>query len=152
MSPLVTDWESEHDGLKDFLELEFVTQTEQVDIRLVVIIVVIDVLIAVEEADGMLAGEFPVETGSIANLLKAPGIEKLDTSIRRNSKTFLIVLHLQTTAKHILALAVIDLLLAIIGLIEVAPTLTDGMLRAIGILPALTQRETEVAKELLVER
>ena len=48
-------------------------------------------------------------------------------------------------------LTVVGLRLAVIGLVEITPTLIDGVLRTIGVLPAFTQREAEIAEELLVE-
>ena len=120
-------------------------------VRLIVVIIVADILVTVEGTDGMLLGEFPIEADIIAHLLQTPGIEEFDIGVWRNSQSFLVVLYLQTTAKHVFALAGVGLLLAIVGIIQITPALADSMRRTIGVLPALTQGEAEVTEEFLIE-
>ena len=117
----------------------------------VVVIVVADILVAIEGTEAVLFGEFPIYTSGVAHLLEAPGVEQFDVGIRGNGEAFLVVFDLQSATKHILSLTVIGLLLAIVGIVEITPTLTDGVRRTIGILPALSQGETEVTKEFLVK-
>ena len=121
------------------------------DIGLEIIIVIIDVLITVEEAEGVLLGEFPVETGLIADLLEAPGVEQFHVGIGGDGEALLVVLDLQTAAEHVLACSAVDFLLAVVGVVEAIPALVDGLLGAVGVLPAFAQREAEVADEFLVE-
>ena len=121
------------------------------DVGLEIVIVVVDVLIAVEEAEGMLLGEFPVETGLIADLLEAPGVEQLHVGIGGDGEAFLVVLDLQAASEHILACSAVDFLLAVVGAVEAIPALVDGLLGAVGVLPAFAQREAEVADEFLVK-
>jgi hypothetical protein len=73
------------------LELKLIANTYHVDVGLVVIIVIPNMLIAVESANRMLLGQFPVKAYVITYLLKAPGIEQFCIDIRRHRKTFLIV-------------------------------------------------------------
>ena len=121
------------------------------DVGFEVVIVVVDVLVTVEEAQGVLLGEFPVDAYVEADLLDVPGVEELGIGIGGEGEALLVVLYLQTAAEHVLALAAIALGLAVEGIVEDAPALIDGLLGAVGVLPALAQREAEVAKKLLIE-
>ena len=76
------------------LELKFVGEPDHVDIRLVVIVVIADGLVAIEGSDGVLLGEFPVGTYVEARLLQTPGIEELDVGVGRDSKSLLVVFNL----------------------------------------------------------
>ena len=53
------------------------------------ILIAVDVLVAVEHANGVALGDLPVEAGMVAHLLKSPGIEELDVDIRCDGETFL---------------------------------------------------------------
>jgi len=134
-----------------YLELELIAEAKHVDVGLEVVIVAVDMLVAVEDAEGVLLGDFPVKTDVIAHLLDIPGVEELYVSIWGDGEALLVVFYLQTAAEHVLAHAAIDLLLAVIGIVEYTPALVYGLLRTIGVLPAFAQREAEVAEELLVE-
>ena len=134
-----------------YLELELIAEAEHVDVGLEVVIVAVDMLVAVEDAEGVLLGDFPVKTYVIAHLLDIPGVEELYISVWGDGEALLVVFYLQTATEHVLAHTAIDLLLAIIDAVQAIPALIHGLLRAIGVLPAFAQREAEVAKELLVE-
>ena len=134
-----------------YLELELIAEAEHVDVGLEVIIVAVDMLVAVEDAEGVLLGDFPVKTYVIAHLLDIPGVEELYISVWGNGEALLVVFYLQTATEHVLAHAAIDLLLAVIDAVQAIPALIDGLLRAIGVLPAFAQGEAEVAKEFLIE-
>ena len=134
-----------------YLELELIAEAEHVDVGLEVIIVAVDMLVSVENAEGVLLGDFPVKTYVIAHLLNIPGVEEFYIGVWGDGEALLVVFHLQTATEHVLAHAAIDLLLAIIDAVQAIPALIDGLLRAIGVLPAFAQGEAKVAKELLVE-
>jgi len=134
-----------------YLELELIAEAEHVDVGLEIIIVAVDMLVAVEDAEGVLLGDFPVKTYVIAHLLDIPGVEELYVSIWGDGEALLVVFHLQTATEHVLAPAAIYFLLAVVGIVEYAPALVHGLLRAIGVLPAFAQGEAEVAKEFLIE-
>ena len=127
------------------LELKLVTESEHVDVGLVVVVIIPDDLIAIEGSEGVLLGEFPVDTHIEARLLQAPGIEELDISIGGQGEAFLVELHLESATKHILALAAVGMALPL--LIHCIPAI-GRLFRAIGVLPALTERELEIAKLL----
>ena len=133
------------------LELELISQTYHVAVGLEVVLVVTHRLVAVEETEGVLFGHLPVEARLETGLLQTPGIEELDAGIRCHSEPLLIILHLQTATEHVSVLAFIDLPLAVIGIVEIAPALVDDVLRTVSVLPAFAQGEPEIAEELLVE-
>ena len=86
-------------------------------VRFQIVLVITHRLVAIEEAKTVLFGYLPVEADLISGLLNAPGIEKLHVGIGRHSETFLVVLHLQTAAKHALTLTIIGLRLAVVGIV-----------------------------------
>lgn len=84
----------------------------------------------------------------VTHLLQTPSIEQFRIDVRRHRKTFPVVLQLQTTTKHVLTLTGIGFRLAVVSLIQITPALADGMLRTIGVLPVLAERELQVAELL----
>ena len=102
-----------------YLELELIAEAKHVDVGLEVVIVSVDMLVAVEDAEGVLLGDFPVKTDVIAHLLDIPGVEELYIGVWGDGEALLVVFHLQTATEHVLAFAIVLMWGTLVGIIQV---------------------------------
>ena len=115
------------------------------------LIIIVDMLIAVECAHSMLLRDRPLRTNLITHLLQRHLIEEFHTGIGHHRRLALVIFHLQSATQDVLSLAAIGVRFPVVGILQIAPTLIDGIFRTIGILLTLTKREFEVANQFLAK-
>ena len=114
-------------------------------------IVIANMLIAVERSHVVLFRNGPLHTSLITHLLQRQLIEEFHTGIGHHRRLALVIFHLQSATQDVLSLAAIGVRFPVVGILQIAPTLIDGIFRTIGILLTLTKREFEVANQFLAK-
>ena len=107
--------------------------------------VVVHGLITIEEAELILFVDFIVSTDQETHLFQFPSVECLGTDIGSDGKSLGLVFRHQAASEHVLALSIVDVLLAVPSLLVVTPALVDRIFRPIGVLPPFTQRQLHLS-------